>query len=226
MTLKDHFRPPITETNRWRNFLGRWAYAMCDRLNVITRRRYVTEGDVYRSRYVGAEVARSYRSKKYVMPPASLSFPIVFPDVCEVQIFDLDDSRKLVGVIEIVSPSNKSRPAHRAAFAAKCMAYLQTGLGLIVVDIVTRRKANLHNTLMTKLGQRSPFSFAKPAPATYAVAYRPVRRSKQNLVDLWPHELSVGGPLPTLPFALRGGPVVPCELELTYAEACQAVRIE
>jgi hypothetical protein len=36
-----------------------------------------------------------------------------------------------------VSPANKDRDETRRAFIAKCAAYLQRGIGLIVVDIRT-----------------------------------------------------------------------------------------
>jgi hypothetical protein len=37
--------------------------------------------------------------------------------------------------------------------------------------------------------------------------------------------LTIGGPLPTLPLALRGFRAVPLELEASYNEACQRSRL-
>ena len=50
---------------------------------------------------------------------------------------DERDDARLVAVVELVSPSNKDRPESRRAFAAKTAAYLQRGVGLIILDIVT-----------------------------------------------------------------------------------------
>ena len=78
-------------------------------------------------------------------------------------------------VIELVSPRNKDRAEAREAFAAKCAAYLQLGVGLLVIDIVTNRHANLHNTLASLL--HWPAAVALPAETTlYAASYHPVRR--------------------------------------------------
>jgi len=44
-----------------------------------------------------------------------------------------------VAAIELVSPGNKDRPETCRLFAAKCVAYLTRGIGLVVIDIVTER---------------------------------------------------------------------------------------
>jgi hypothetical protein len=41
-----------------------------------------------------------------------------------VRIYDDEANRTLVAAVELVSPSNKDRPASREAFATKCAAYL------------------------------------------------------------------------------------------------------
>jgi 3-isopropylmalate/(R)-2-methylmalate dehydratase large subunit len=50
--------------------------------------------------------------------------------------------------VELRSPRNKDRPESRRAFGAKSAAYLQRGIGLITVDIVSSRQFNLHNELI------------------------------------------------------------------------------
>jgi hypothetical protein len=65
--------------------------------------------------------------------------------------------------------ARKDRDANRRALTAKCAAYLQRGIGLIVVDIVTSRHANLHDEPVALLGQQDGFAF--PAPTSlYATA--------------------------------------------------------
>src|SRR5438445_9594255 len=136
-------------------------------------------------------------------PPATdLIFPIVFPDDIEVQVFSTVTGATLVGAIELVSPGNKDRPETRQAFAAKCVSYLTRGIGLIVLDIVSNRLANLHNDVIGLLGRAEPF-LLPPSATTYAVAYRPSRQPSGDQIELWPRPLPLGQALPTLPLALR-----------------------
>jgi hypothetical protein len=159
------------------------------------------------------------------MPPATrLVVPAVFPDDFAVQVLEQRGGSRLVAVVELVSPGNKDRPETRRAFAAKCVAYLQRGIGLITVDIVTERQFNLHDELVEVLGWGEPFRM--PAEVfLYAMAYRPARRQKKNEIDIWPVSLAVGNPLPVLPLALKGTRAVPIELEATYTDARQRSRL-
>jgi hypothetical protein len=141
-----------------------------------------------------------------------------------VQVFATATGATLVGAIELVSPGNKDRPETRGAFAAKCVAYLTRGIGLVVVDIVTSRLANLHNDVVALLGGGAAFAMT-PAATTYAVAYRPSRQPTGDQIELWPHALPLGQALPTLPLALRNSGVIPIDLEETYSEARQRSRL-
>jgi hypothetical protein len=148
----------------------------------------------------------------------------VFPDEIEVQVFSTVTGATLVAAIELVSPDNKDRAQVRQAFTAKCISYLTRGIGLIVVDIVTNRLANLHNELMSQLGQGKPFLLA-PLVTTYAVAYRPSRQPSGDQVEVWPKALTLGESLPELPLSLRNAGIVPVDLESTYSEARERSRL-
>src|ERR1019366_6663436 len=138
----------------------------------------------------------------------------------------------LVGAIELVSPANKDRETTRDAFVSECASYLQEGVGLIIVDVVTERRANLHNLLMQRVGATTPTWEAD----LYAVSYHPVQEEvkkslgrpaedpKQSL-EIWPHELKIGAALPTLPMCLKGGLCLPLDLEAIYVRTCQESRI-
>jgi hypothetical protein len=130
----------------------------------------------------------------------------------------------LVAAIELVSPGNKDLPETRRAFGAKCVSYLTRGIGLIVVDIVTNRSANLHNEVIGLLGRAEPF-LLPAAATTYAIAYRPSRQPCGDQIELWPKLLGLGQPLPTLPLALRNAGVVPVDLDETYGEARERSRL-
>ena len=66
-------------------------------------------------------------------------------------------------------------------------------LGLIIIDIVTDRKANLHNALLARLYATG----VAPWDADfYTVAYRPVQRAGQPSLDMWQTAVAMGGPCP------------------------------
>ncbi len=142
-------------------------------------------------------------------------------DVIEVQIFTKEGGPTLVGAVELVSPANKDRAAHRDAFVSKCAAYLQQGVGLAIVDVVTERLANLHDELMARVGD----PVASGLGGLYAAAYRPVERDGQPRLDVWQESLAVGRPLSVLPLWLRGSLCLPLDLPAAYTRACQDVRL-
>jgi hypothetical protein len=157
-------------------------------------------------------------------PVATLTIPAVFPDDIEVHIRDKLFEANALAVVELVSLGNKDRPENWIAFADKCAAYLQRGIGLITLDIVTDHHFNLHNELISRLGLDSAFDMSEEA-TIYAVAYRPIRRHERNQIDAWPLALSVGGPLPVLPLALRRFRPVRLDVEAAYEEACRWSRL-
>ena len=106
-------------------------------------------------------------------PPPSASLPLEMSGVVvEVGIFSRSGGPRLVGAVELVSPANKDRPLHREAFVSKCVTYLQAGVGLVLVDVVTERPADLHRELLVRLGMADP----GPGPALSGSAFRPVER--------------------------------------------------
>ena len=61
----------------------------------------------------------------------------------EIRVYQDLGGAELRAAIELVSPANKDRAGSRRTFAAKCAGYLQHGIGVVIVDIVTARAANL-----------------------------------------------------------------------------------
>jgi hypothetical protein len=137
-----------------------------------------------------------------------------------VQIADATNRRRLVAVVEFVSPGNKKEADERTSFVAKCCTYLRQGIGLVVVDVVTSRTANLHDELIRLMGLGTRYLFSGPTP-TYAVSYRPAHEPGQNTIGLWPHALEVGRALPTVPLPLKGAGLIPLDLEATYETALE-----
>ena len=160
----------------------------------------------------------------YAPPTPTVVMPAVFPDDIEVQIFSTEAGPTLVGAVELISPGNKDREEARRAFAAKCAAYLQRGIGLVIVDVVTNRQANLHNELVRLMGQADQFGFPT-APSLYAAAYHPLRQSGAEQIDTWLAALAVAEKLPVMPLWLRGSICVPLDLEETYTKAREHSRL-
>ena len=108
-------------------------------------------------------------ARPWAPPAPAMTMPTVFPDSIEVLVFRTEAGPTLVAAIELVSPGNKDRQEHRRAFAAKCSSYLQQGIGLMLIDIVTSRQANLHNELVYLLDAGEQFLL--PLEPLYATAY-------------------------------------------------------
>jgi hypothetical protein len=142
--------------------------------------------------------------------------------VVEVGIFSRSGGPILAGAVELISPANKDRPAHREALVSKCAAYIQAGVGLVLVDVVTERSADIHRELLGRLGVGDP----GPGPELSGSAYRPVERAGSAVLDVWREPIAVGRPLPTLPLWLRGGLCLPVELEATYERTCAEQRVQ
>src|SRR5262245_41383661 len=160
MPLLDHFHAPVRERRSWEGFHGLWAAALVEKLNRdILAEDYFADMQVHIGSQVEVDVATLTEATGTVAkggptatlatvwaPPATdLVVPAVFPDDIEVQVFATVAGATLVAAIELVSPRNKDRTEARQAFAAKCVSYLTRGIGVVVVDIVTNRLANLHN---------------------------------------------------------------------------------
>ena len=159
----------------------------------------------------------------WVPPPPSASLPLDMTGVVvEVGIFSRSGGPQLAGAVELVSPANKDRPLHRAAFLSKCATYLQAGVGLVLVDVVTERPADLHRELLLRLGMDDP----GPGPVLSGSAFRPVERDGAKTLDIWREPIAVGQRLPTLPLWLRGGLCLPIELEATYERTCIEQRVQ
>src|SRR5207244_1675928 len=155
-------------------------------------------------------------------PTQTLTVDFLDQDVCEIRVYDAERGMRLVGAIEFISPGNKDRPETRQAFVAKCAAYLQEQVGLIIVDVVTQRRANLHEELLRLV---APGQAPLPVSQLYAVAFRAWPNGRPGRLDTWPVSLTVGQPLPTLALWLAGELPIPVDLEMSYEETCRVLRI-
>src|ERR1700722_9770641 len=203
MPLRDHFHPPLATLRHWKSFHAAWATEIMRTLNrQVLPERCFAEAQVHVGGRVEIDVATFERTdgveipqangnaggvavETWSPPRATLVMPAVFPDEIEIQVFRSSGGITLVGAIELVSPGNKDRPEARRAFVAKCASYLQQGVGLVIVDVVTERRANLHDELIDLLQQADAFRFPT-SDVLYATAYRPLRREDGDQIEIWP----------------------------------------
>jgi hypothetical protein len=243
MPLLDHFHPPVHPRHHWESFHSNWATRLADALNEKwLPPEFLAEEYTHSGSHLEIDVATFEQSPEGVQslpngslaamisplawapPAAPRTMPAVFPDTFEVRVFANTGGLTLVAAIELVSPGNKDRPEERRAFATKCASYLYQGISLIIMDIVTNRRANLHNEIMRLMN--APLEMDLPTEADlYAVGYRPLRRQDRAEIDLWPVTCALGAPLPILPLRLTGDLFVPVDFESTYQEACRRRRL-
>lgn len=125
----------------------------------------------------------------------------------------------------MVSPANKDRASDRKAFVSKCETLLRQGIGLVIIDVVTERKANLHDELLNIITEGTSDLGAPERLQLYASSYRPIERNGQPSLDIWQEKISIGDSLPTMPFWLRGNNCLPLELDSIYERTCKEQRI-
>jgi hypothetical protein len=233
----DHFHPPLHPRRHWESFHVTWAGAIADALNeTLLPEGYFAEEHAHAGARIEIDVATfadevpsaparngTVATQTYAPPVPAVVLPAAFPDEFEVRVYAAEGGARFVAAIELVSPANKDREAHRRAFATKCAGYLAQGVAVIVVDVVTSRSGNLHADILQLLGRAADTGLPEGA-GLYAVAYRPVVRG-QALIEIWPAALAVGSDLPTLPLALNAELCLPIDLEATYMAACNRRRL-
>jgi hypothetical protein len=228
MPLQDHFHPPLSLRRHWHSFHHAWATYISSDLNRLLPEGYFAEPNVQFGIEIDVaafdEETNGHLGSSGWTPPAPvMTVPFAMAtDTVEVQVFSGEGGPTLAGALELVSPTNKDRRSNRNAFVTKCASYLQQGLGLVVVDVVTERQGNLHDELINRLATEPRAAWG---PDLYAVAYHPVKPADLPQLEIWRDVLSVGYPLPSLPLCLRGDLCIPVDLEASYMRTCQEQRL-
>ena len=240
MPLLDHFHPPLHGPRRWEGFHHSWATFIAQQLNKDTLPDdYYAESEISLGPEMEIDVAtielrgpdagdKGTATAMWSPPKPKISARVDFAhlDSYEVQVFqDLGGGAELRGAIELISPSNKDREGTRRTFAAKCAGYLKHGIGVMIVDVVTSRYANLHEELFEVLEVKGRRATWRSRSGLYAVAYRPVTVRKAPRVEAWPVALALGEPLPVMPLWISRELCVPVRLEESYLTTCRSLRI-
>jgi hypothetical protein len=241
MPLLDHFHPPLHGPRRWEGFHHAWATLIAQQLNEeVLPSGYFAEPEIslgpmleidvatLELTTVQAESSAGGASTAVWSPPRPKFAPRVdfaHLDTYEVRVLQDLGGADLRAAIELVSPANKDRSGSRRTFAAKCAGYLQHGINVVIVDVVTARSANLHRELADVLEIKGRPATWESATGLYAVAYRAVTVQKRPRVEIWPEVLGLGRELPTMPLWLAIDLCVPIGLESSYTAACRSLRI-
>jgi len=161
MPLRDHGYQPNAGRRPLASLLSTWITIISQQLNQTLPERFVALPYVHLGgrgqvdACILEDDGEALETESGNVPPQP---PLVIPadfadlDVFEIQVVDQESGMRLVAAIEMVSPANKDRPGHRAAFVAKCAAYLQRSIGVSVMDVVTERRVDLRGGLVDVLG--------------------------------------------------------------------------
>ena len=232
MPLRDHFHAPWQAEAPWESIGTMWIGNLVRLLNkTLPHDGFRAFMQIHLGHMIEADVAEyanvdrgEYTTdfavgglKTAVIPEPILTYEPNFPDEFEIRIKTIKGERKLVAVVEFVSPSNKDREESRSQFLNKCIGYLQLGIGLVLVDTITNRHANFHNELQARIANRR--GTLPTDPPIYVASYRPFGYEAVESIDVWPYPLVVGQPVPSVPLPLMNGPELMLDLETTYMQA-------
>ena len=243
MPLRDHFHSPVKDRHSWDSLHGGWPMMIVRQLFDILPEGYVSAPNVHFGKDFEIDVSTyevdeqpgtgwtaahggGVATTTAPAPTRTTEAELSEQDEFEVRVYDAAHGRRLVAVIEIVSPSNKDRPENRRAFVAKVAALLQKGVCVSVVDLITLRQFNLYADLLELLGGTDPQLGPTPPPL-YALTVRSRRRpgGGRALLDVWYYPMSLGQTLPTLPVWLDADQRVLLPLEPGYEESCRLLHI-
>ena len=199
MPLRDHFRPPLSNTSSWEELHGGWPMVIVQQLRKLLPPGYIAGPKVHAGAQVEIDVATFEKDRDLFSGTAQgnggvatavwVAEPVVRvetevpdDDEYEVRVYDASRGRRLVAAIEIVSPANKDRPDKRNAFVGKCAALMRKGVAVSIVDVVTTRQFNLYAELMAFVGHLDP-TMSVNTPYLYAASCRWVRRGPQAFLE-------------------------------------------
>lgn len=237
MPLRDHFHLPLRGRCTWESFHSGWTNEIVRQLNKVLPSDYVARPSVKLGVDVAADVGTLDRrghdpaahnggvaTATWAPATPTLAVAVDFHrlDVFEVQIHR-EGGLELVAAIELVSPRNKDRPTARRSFAGKCAAYLQAGVSVVIVDVVTGRRENLYAALLDQLGLPAE---AHGPGELYAVACRSIPTDAPARLETWLTPLVVGQGLPTAPLWLESDFAMPLDLERSYEATFVELRVD
>jgi len=196
---------PYIESWIWGSFHGSMIVCIHDQLNPRLPKRYIVSTDlcIWReevsdlsTQLLGAPnlyLAERFQSNT-VGPAATIAAPVTaeWPAAIErkqryLRVVD-QEKRRVVTVIELLSPSNKMAGPTGVAYRLKREEYLASDINVVVIDLL-------------RAGMRPPLGEPPPPVSDYYVMVS--RSSEKPRLGLWP--FSVRDPLPPVPIPLDDG---------------------
>lgn len=243
MPLRDHFRSPVNDTHSWDEVHGQWPGEIVRDLTTILPAGYRAAPRIHLGSPFEVDVS-TYESMAHesnavadpgeggvatvtaLAPTLTVEADLPEQDEYEVRVYDTERGRRLVAVIEIVSPSNKDRPNTRDIFVGRLAFLLQQEVCVSIVDLVSIRQANLYAQLLALLGHSDPHLGDTP-PHMYAVTLRFRKRPMRlAMLDAWFYPMALGQSLPALPVWLSPEQRIMLPLETSYQETCRILDIK
>jgi uncharacterized protein DUF4058 len=192
---------PYIESWIWPDFHARMMSTICDRLNPSLPKRYIASTEIFVRRVDVSDEERLiiggpdiHVSDRSPAPPgpavATTAAPIttILPGTVRKQRYvKITDpgARRVVTVIEILSPSNKSGGDDGQAYRFKREEYIANEVSLVEIDLL-------------RSGRRPPLGDPAPPISDYYVLVR--RGWEKDRMGIWP--VSVRDPLPPVPVPL------------------------
>ncbi len=126
---------------------------------------------------------------------------------------------RLIAIVEIVSPGNKSSRAVLQKFVDKAVELLNQDIHLLILDLIppsSRDPNGIHGAIWEALCDEH---YQAPAGKPLTLAAYEAEMGVRAFVEM----VAVGDELPEMPLFLRAGGHVPVALEATYQSAWEAV---
>jgi hypothetical protein len=217
--------PYLEDANIWPDFHGSFLIELRSRLNRVLPKGYVARWDryVWVDEDIGERILGRpdiYVSETSLPSPenagtATMAAPttVLLPTLEAkgkpvVKILDARNKR-VVTVIEMLSPANKSSGVDHEAYLAKRQEYLHNGTNLVEIDLL-------------RGGQRAPVEGGH-VPCDYCILVS--RAAEFPRAGFWP--LTIRDPLPTIPIPLDPGIAdVWISLQDCLAPVCEQGRYE
>ncbi len=223
----------INDIVNFRSFHNSWAVHIAEDLNKLLPKGFRAtphaqmgsrEIDVRTDRTL-TEIEKEQFISLYQPTSPPMTARATFPT--EIEVFVLNVRRpayKTVGAVEIVSVGNKDRPESRNAFVAKCQNLLSQDISLVIVDVLAVPSFNLHHQLLRAL--EIPEGKKNEETPLYCAAYcKSFDMEELPTIDFWAYALKVGDILPQLPLFITSDVAVPVDLEKTYTEVCEGLKV-
>lgn len=234
MPILDHLSEEITDIVEFNSFHHHWAVHIAEDLNKILPRGFrarahawigIREVDVRTDKSLSADEKEQLISR-YQPPDPLAETKATFPMESEVLVENVRQRRtKTVGVIKIVSEGNKNRPDNRDAFVAKCRNFLSDGISVIIVNLLAIPSFNLHNQLLRTFDVKEGQIDENNETPLYCGAYRKTFIQDEPGLVFWAYALKIGDRLPELPLFITSEVAAPVNLEKSYMETCQGLKV-